>query len=103
MDAIFSWDGVADCSALRSEVAGRSAGCSALWSEVASCSPLLELLGGPALPELLGAEGDKKRFMAPSTGATVTMQMFEPEAAAVMKIDFKLQHAQRDSCTYIGT
>ena len=82
MDAIFNWDGVAGCSALR--------------SEVAACSALLGLLGGSALPELLGAEEDKKRFMAPSTGATVTMQMFEPKGAAVMKIDFKLQHAQTD-------
>ena len=93
MDDSFKWDGIADCSA----------GCSALWSEVAGCSALLELLGGSALPELLGAEEDKEHFMAPSTGATVTMQMFEPKRAAVMKIDFKLQHAQTDLCTYIGT
>ena len=52
MDKIFKWDGVAGCSALRSEVAG--------------CSALLELLGGSVLPELLGAAEDKKRFMAPS-------------------------------------
>ena len=96
MDDSFKWDGIAGCSALRSELASCSAGCSALWSEVAGCSALLELLGGSALPELLGAEEDKKRFMAPSTGATVTMQMFESKGAAVMMIDFKLQHAQTD-------
>ena len=66
------------------------------WDGIAGCSALLELLGGSALPELLGAEEDKKRFMEPSTGATVTMQMFEPKGAAVMMIDFKLQHAQTD-------
>ena len=66
------------------------------WDGIAGCSALLGLLGGSALPELLGAEEDKKRFMEPSTGATVTMQMFEPKGAAVMLIDFKLQHAQTD-------
>ena len=66
------------------------------WDGIAGCSALLELLGGSALPELFGAEENKKRFMAPSTGATVTMQMFEPKGAAVMVIDFKLQHAQTD-------
>ena len=74
--------------------------CSALWSEVAGCSALVELLGGSALPELLGAEEDKKQK---KTKATVSMHMFEPKRAAVMKIDFKLHHAQTDWCTYIGT
>ena len=54
MDNIFKWDGVAGCSALRSEVAG--------------CSALPTLLdtgaGGRALPELLEAAKDMKRFMA---------------------------------------
>ena len=81
MDTIFKWDGVAGCPALRSEAAG--------------CSALLELLGGSVLPELLGAAEDKKRFMAPS-GNFVSHKMSEPKRATVMKIDFKLQHAQTD-------
>ena len=81
MDTIFKWDGIA--------------GCSALWSEVESCSALLELLGGSALPELLGAAEDKKRFMAPSR-KLVYRKMSEPKRAMVMKIDFKLQNAQTE-------
>ena len=54
MDNIFKWDGVAGRSALRSEIAGRSA--------------LLELLETvarrSALPELLEAAEDMKRCMA---------------------------------------
>ena len=58
MDAIFNWDGVAGCSALRSEVAG----CSALRSE-AGCSALRSA----APPELLEAAEDRKRCMATCT------------------------------------
>ena len=72
-----------------------AAGSSALRSEVAGCSALLELLGGSALPELLGAAEDKKRFMAPSR-KLVSHKMSEPKKATVMKIDFKLQHAQTE-------
>ena len=54
MDDIFNWDGVAGCSALRNGVAG----CSALLD-------LAETLAGrSALPELLEAAEDMKRFMA---------------------------------------
>ena len=91
MDDSFKWDGIAGCAALLSEVTG----CSALRSEVAGCSALLELLGGSALPELLGAAEDKKRFMAPSR-KLVSHKMSEPKTATVMKIDFKLQHAQTE-------
>jgi len=54
MENIFNWDGVAGCSALR--------------SEVADCSALLDLAetlaDRSALPELLEAAEDMKRFMA---------------------------------------
>ena len=54
MDNTFKWDGVAGCSALRSEIAG--------------CSALLELPetveGHSALPELLEAAEDMKRCIA---------------------------------------
>ena len=54
MDDMFNWDGVAGCSALR--------------SEVADCSALLDLAetlaGRSALPELLEAAEAMKRFKA---------------------------------------
>ena len=52
MDDSFKWDGVAGCSALRSEVAG----CSALLDTAAAASR--------ALAELLEAAEDMTRFMA---------------------------------------
>ena len=67
MDDIFKWDGVAGGSALLVAEAGRSALLAAdekkLRSAVAGRSTLLQLVGGSALSELLGA-AEAGRFMA---------------------------------------
>ena len=80
MDSVFTWDRVAGCSALRSEVADcstllqllggsttsellRAAEERKLRSDVAGCSALLQLLGGSTLSELLRA-AEEGRFMA---------------------------------------
>jgi hypothetical protein len=56
MDTIFMWDGVAGCSALRSEVVGCSASKPSKASKAAA--------GRSALPELLEAAEDMKRCIA---------------------------------------